>query len=122
MKRDMDLVRKILIVMSENGSGAYILWDAELSDYPTEQIFHHAHLMSQGGLIDAADTSSLDSPLPTAIPLSITWNGHEFLDASRDETLLEKAKKHVIKPTGGVAMSVLTEWLKGQATAALTSA
>jgi hypothetical protein len=122
MKRDMDLVRKILIFMSGNDQGPNVKWEDAIPGYTQAQILHHAHLMSQGNLIDTIDATSLDDFLPMALPVSITWNGHEFLDASRDETLWERAKKHVIKPTGGVAMSVLTEWLKSQATAALVLA
>jgi len=122
MKRDMDLVRKILMFMSENTEGPGVDWENALPGYSEQQIFHHAHLMAQGDLIDATEISSMEDPLPISLPLSITWTGHEFLDAARDETLWEKAKKHVIKPTGGVAMSVLTDWLKGQATAALSLA
>jgi hypothetical protein len=122
MKRDMDLVRKILIFMSENDEGAHVLWANAVPGYTPEQIFHHAALMQQGGLIISVDTTCLEDKLPMALPLSITWDGHEFLDSSRDPTLWEKAKKHVIAPSGGVAMSVLTEWLKSQATAALALA
>lgn len=121
MKRDMDLVRSILIFMSQNERGPHIRWEEALPGYTENQILHHAHLMVQGGLIEAVASRNLGDYIPKATPLSITWTGHEFLDASRDATIWEKAKKHVLKPTGGVAMSVLTEWLKGQATAALMS-
>jgi hypothetical protein len=119
MKRDLDLVRKILIAMSENERGPNIKWSETIPGYEDAKIYHHAHLMAQGGLILATDVSGLSDLLPVAIPTSITWDGHEFLEASRDPTLWDKAKKHVIKPAGGVAMSVLTEWLKAQAKGAL---
>lgn len=121
MKRDMDLVRQILITMSENERGPNIKWAEALPDYAEDVILHHAHLMSQGGLIDAIDVTSISHLLPVALPTSITWDGHEFLDSSRDPTVWDKAKKYVIKPAGGVAMSVLTEWLKAQAKGAITS-
>jgi hypothetical protein len=114
MKRDMELVRKILILMSTSEQGPHTDWQSELPDYTAEQIFHHAHLMSQGGLIDVDDASSMDDLLPMALPLSITWNGHEFLDATRDPTLWEQARTTVLKPAGGVAFTVLLEWAKAE--------
>lgn len=119
MKRDMDLVRKILIFMSENTEGPNVDWAAKIPGYTEDQILHHAALMKQGGLIVAGDYGDLDSDLPIALPVSITWDGHEFLDAVRDSTVWEKAKKYVISPTGGVAFAVLKSWLETQATAAL---
>lgn len=115
MKRDMDLVRKILMLMSENEQGPNIKWTELLPDYTKEQIYHHAHLMAQGDLIDAADASTLSDRLPMAIPTSITWRGHEFIDSLRDPSLWAAAKKNVIGPGGAVAFTVLLEWAKAEA-------
>lgn len=116
MKRDMDLVRKILLVLSEQGEGHKIFWEEELPEWTAAQILHHAHLMSQGGLIEVADVSTMDTRLPQALPVSITWAGHEFIDAVRDPSLWEKAKTTVLKPAGGVAITVLLDWAKAEAT------
>jgi hypothetical protein len=80
-----------------------------------EQIGYHVYLMGQAGLLEVSDTSSMDSRTPEAIPLNMTWYGHEFLDATKDSDLWAKAKKNVIGPAGGVAFSVLLEWLKEEA-------
>ncbi len=115
MKRDMDLVRKILMVMSEENAGPNTNWEGKCVGFTRDQILHHAHLMKQGGLIDAVESKSLRNPIPIAMPLSITWAGHDFLDAVKDDSLWERAKLNVIKPAGGVAFSVLLEWAKTEA-------
>ena len=39
--------------------------------------------------------------------ISLTWQGHEFLDAARNDTIWRKAKKKVLETTGGLAFDVL---------------
>lgn len=114
MKRDMDLVRTILIVMSENEEGPNIKWEEKIPGHTNEQILHHAHLMGQGGLVMATDVTSMGDRLPMALPMSITWAGQDFLDAIRDPGLWDKAKSTVLKPAGGVAFTVLLEWAKSE--------
>ncbi|MBL9188769.1 MAG: DUF2513 domain-containing protein [Opitutaceae bacterium] len=48
------------------------------------------------------------------VPLRMTWSGHDFLDAMRDEGIWKMAQDSILKPIGGVAFEVLKEWLKSQ--------
>jgi len=114
MKRDLDLVRKILIEMESHEHGFYSSYP-EIENYTKDQIGYHAFLMKQAGLIDAADRNTLSSKSPDAIPLNLTWLGHEFLESTKDPSLWAKAKKIVIEPIGGIAFDVLIEWLKKEA-------
>ena len=66
-------------------------------------------------MILAKDSTFQESHSPCAIPLSITWAGHESLGAFEDSTSWASAKKKVISPAGSVAFSVLLEWLKSEA-------
>jgi hypothetical protein len=48
---------------------------------------------------------------------SISWNGHEFLNAARDNTRWEKAKGAMAKAGGfvlPVLMQLLTQYLKAE--------
>ena len=80
-----------------------------------EQIGYHVYLMHQAGLVDAVDSTFISGNSPNFIPRKLTWDGHDFLDSIKDESLWEKAKKSVITPAGGVAFSVLLEWVKAEA-------
>ena len=71
--------------------------------------------MGQAGLLKTEENTNLADTSPSAIPLSLTWEGHEFIDAAKDSKLWAKAKKHVLAPAGGVAFNVLLEWLKMEA-------
>lgn len=115
MKRNMELVRKILIYMSENSRDFNVEWGEAIPGYSREEILHHVHLMGEGNLVNTINATTLNDALPLAYPMSITWNGHEFLDAIRDPSVWEKANASVIKPAGGVAFTVLLEWAKAEA-------
>lgn len=114
MKRDFDLIRSILMAM-ENETCGFPSGDLQIAGFTAEQIGFHVHLLGQAGLARVADSSDDDKFLPSAIPLSITWSGYEFLDTAKDERLWKKAKEIVIKPAGGIAFGVLVEWLKAEA-------
>lgn len=90
MKRDMDLVRKILLAMEAHEAG-FAPQNFSVEGYSAEHIGYHAYLMDEAGLIEAVDITHCGSPSKTAIPRSITWHGYEFLEAARNDTIWEKA-------------------------------
>ena len=47
--------------------------------------------------------------------LRLTWSGHEFLDAMRDDNVWKKVRYHVIKPGVSWTVSLLFEALKNEA-------
>ncbi len=105
MKRDVDLVRKILMACTDHEHG-HAPRDLAIEGYSEEQIGYHVYLMMQAGLVDGADVTTMGSSSPEAVLNSITWAGHEFLEASRDERLWSKAKK-AAGSTGGLVLDVL---------------
>lgn len=114
MKRDMDLVRRILFKVEEQPSG-YAPSKLEIERYTREQVGYHAYIMKEAGLVEAVDTSSWDTHSPQADIIRLTWQGHEFLDAARDDTVWEKAKS-TIKKVGGATLQIwialLTDMLR----------
>jgi hypothetical protein len=115
MRRNLDLVREILIWMEARPEGRNVNWKIEIEGFTDDEIGYHAYLMNQAGLIIAADATPLESASPKWIPNMLTWQGHEFLAAVKDDTLWAKAKKDVIRPAVGATFSVLLEWLKSEA-------
>ncbi len=102
MKRDMDLVRKILMACEacEHGRMAK---HPEIEGFSEEQILYHAHLMLDAGLITGFPITTSGSPSPEAVPTGLTWEGHDFLDASKDEGRWQKTRQ----AAGSVAMGAL---------------
>ena len=105
MKRDLDLVRKILLACEEAPHGRA---PAALSieGRTEEEVGFHVHLIVQAGLMLGADAKTRGSPSPRAIPLSLTWAGYEFLDASRDQDRWDKAKA-AARSVGGLTLDAL---------------
>lgn len=106
----MDLVRQILLhATSEQGGYANV--NPEIDGYTDDQIAHHIYLMWQAGLVEAADTSAMGSSSPTAMLVSITWNGHDFLDAARSNTVWMQAKEMAKSVGGAISFELMKQLL-----------
>ena len=104
MRRDMDLVRQILLKMEAMPtSGGW--HDIHIEGHSEEEIVYHVQLMHEAGLIEAIDLSSHDGIAWR--PKRITYVGHEFLDAARNDGVWNKAKDRVITATGSLTLEGL---------------
>jgi hypothetical protein len=63
-------------------------------------------LMAEAGLIRGTNITNSKSEGPEWLPGPMTWDGYEFLDASRDEGTWGRAKAAVSK-VGGFSFDVL---------------
>ena len=114
MKRHMDLVRQILLVVEEH-EVAYAPREIEIEGYTKEQIEYHAFIMGEAGLVYTIDTTSASSSGPQAIINRLTWEGHEFLDVAREPSRWESAKDSLEKVGGAsiqIWLAVLTDLVK----------
>lgn len=62
-------------------------------------------LLDEAGLIEAIDLSSRNGP--AWLPQRLTWAGHEFIEASRDESRWHKALNLMKEKGGGMVLDVL---------------
>lgn len=121
MKRDMDLVRAILFKMEGDTKQASFTSGAlKIKGYTQQQIAYHMEIMTQADLLHVKtvqppklQTPKLSGyaqkPFTSEVSLhyySISWQGHEFLDAARDNNIWKQAKAKVA-PLGEVAFDVL---------------
>jgi len=103
MKRDMELVRKLLLYVEENYTYKPLNSDSVRMDgYSDEVIGYHVKIMADGGLIETIDATSTDSRTYQCFIRGITWNGHEFLDLVRDEGVWSNVKA-ALKRVGSAA-------------------
>lgn len=108
MKRDMDLARRILFEIEEFPQpGAY--GQVEVEDYSSEMISYHVKLLAEAGLIEARDGSTFGRFDWKAGDL--TWEGHEFLDAARDDNRWNKTKTIIVEKVGTLTFAVLKQGL-----------
>jgi hypothetical protein len=73
--------------------------------YETEIAIYHVKLLAEAGLIEAQDASDMSGS--DWQPISLTWDGHEFLEAAGEPSRWEKAKKLVKEKTGSLSFDVL---------------
>jgi hypothetical protein len=108
MKRDMDLIRSILLEIEKLPPTDEIS-ELLIEGTDADEINYHLKLLHQAGLIEAVNASSMDGD--AWIIRSLTWNGHEFLEASRNQTLWNKTKALVMEKGGGLSFEVLKQAL-----------
>jgi len=118
MKRDMNLVRSILLTMEEHEHGRAPR-PFTVEGFSEEEVGYHIHLMGQAGLLKVAGTTSMSSPSPKAIPVYITWDGHEFLDLSREPSRWKQAVAKIKDTGGAMTISILSDVLLALAKKAL---
>lgn len=106
MKRDMDLLRRILAeVEATDGT----------KNYETPVEAYHAALAKEGGLLHAEIMPEAPAIPMAAFVYRLTWAGHDFLDATKDEGVWKKVRESVLKPGVSFTFSVLQEILKAEA-------
>lgn len=109
MKRDLDLVRAILIT-AENADGP--IGDAVLLSIEPDakKAAYHLELMQAHGLIRAAVRYDGLNRTPCMMELtSVTWEGYDYLDAIRSPKVWEKAKASMLGALGEVSLSLAKE-------------
>jgi len=103
----MDLCRKILEQVEEKSVGVGgVAMDISGSGYSKPEIAYNVKLLAQAGLIEATNLTTLDLGL-NWMPRTLTWQGHEFLGAIRNDTVWNKVKETVKEKGGSIPFEVL---------------
>ena len=111
MKRDMDLIRTILFAIEADGAA----WDPEqlvVDGRSSAEVGYHVLLAVEGGLVVGQDVTGL-SGSPEAIASRLTWAGHDFLDAARDESRWKEVRQTVAQTAGSATFQVIVNMLTG---------
>lgn len=98
LKRDMDLVRRLLLDAEKSADRYFFVgvheWrgydptESELQSELSEKELFHLDLLEQGGLIQKSVEPHSDGQY-----WEITWRGYEFLDAVRSDGVWRKLKE-----------------------------
>ena len=106
MKRDPDLVRNILLALENKASSndAITAKKMMIDGWSEEEVNYHLLLLVEAGYIRGKDSSSDNRTI--VFVTRLTWEGHEFLDAARDDERWEKAKSSISK-VGGWSFEVI---------------
>jgi Hypothetical protein (DUF2513) len=108
LKRDMELVRDLLLVIEQNDDRR----ELEIpKDWDREVVAYHLKILDQAGYVKN-NTKWADNK-PMWLIASLTWEGHEFLDAIKSDNVWEKTKDGVKKKgleLGNIPLDVLKEF------------
>ena len=110
MNRDMDLIRRIALAVADAPHGTIL---QSLDDVSEEDFALHVEWMAEAGLVKAHIGERMAGPSSAAI-FRLTWDGCEFVDAVRSETLWKKAKVNVLKPGMSFTFGILRDWIKAE--------
>jgi len=110
MQRDIDLIREILLAVEKKESPKGWM-DLQIEGYSKEQISYHVKLLKEAGYLEAKDLGTRDRDGYDWRPINLTWQGHDFLDAARDNRLWNKAKKHFGNKIASISFELLKAFL-----------
>lgn len=110
MKRDMDLVREILLAVERSDADPIDSIQIVIPNYTLTQVSYHVHIMEEAGLVEALDLSSDDGY--DFEPKRLTWHGHEYLDTIRDPAIWRETKKQM-EAAGGFSLDLVKAIAKG---------
>jgi Hypothetical protein (DUF2513) len=111
MKRDMDLCREIMRQIEAHTELNRPV-KIEVEGRSAEDITYQLHQLQQARLIEAINVPNKSGL--AYLPLRLTWQGHEFLDAARDDTIWRRGKERVLKAAGGLTFDLLLAALKAE--------
>ena len=98
MKRDWELIRKIMLAIEASPCDMQVS-SFSIKDYDPEIVGYHIKLLSDALLVEAINSSS-DETMYEYYAQDLTLAGHEFLDNIRSDTNWNKIKT-LIKGKGG---------------------
>jgi hypothetical protein len=103
MKRNWDTIRDILTQLEEfsNEDGSF-----NLSRFPQDreaEISYHMELLIEAGLVNGQMLEEFGPEPEDFFVNRLTWQGYEFLDAIRNDTVWQKTKKSFLSQ--GISMT-----------------
>lgn len=116
MRRDMELCRKILFACEEADED-FDLLNLEIPGYTMDQVAYHCKLLHDAGFIDEYNDGYADNKIEYFTAGMLTWEGHDFLDKVRENTVWNKTKS-VITEKG---LPMILDVVKEVSTAIITS-
>lgn len=91
VKRDWDLIRKILISVEALPDFNSTLRPEDLEGFQKSEVSYHIQMMQQAGILRAICTDYM-SEGTYCIAQQLTWEGHELLSKIRDQSAWNKVK------------------------------
>jgi hypothetical protein len=110
MKRDMDLVRHILMT-TRDSDNALEHHEFRLADggWTDDEVMYHIEIMQECGLIEAKVTKSSGRRNYHASVYRLTWTGQDFCDSIADSRVWAKVKDVIKRGVGSASFTVTVQ-------------
>ncbi len=115
MRLNHECVRDTMLYLEDTLEYGHFLptTDIKIKDYSIDEIKYTLKKLSEAGYI----TIDREDILGNFLVKSITYNGHQFIDSVRDNTIWKETKSALAKVTGGtlpIIQQLATYFLKAK--------
>lgn len=108
MKRDLDLVRCILISVEKADGPIGDVMLAKCCEDISRLVFHIELMQAHGLLTASVERDAYGDPLSLEVG-GLTWEGYDYLDAIRSPQVWNKAKDAISKAVGDTSLSIVKQ-------------
>lgn len=108
MRRDMELVRDVLMAVEES-DGPVPLSGLVTELWGLDAVGWHVEMLEAHGLVRATVHRGGSGHVLAGEVSSLTWDGCDYLDAIRSDTVWAKARKAIAEAVGDAPLSVVKD-------------
>jgi hypothetical protein len=109
MVRDMDLVRRVLLAVEATPPGWGSNEALHVDGCDPTALGWHVALLVQARYLEGVEVTSFGAECPSFLNLRLTWEGHEFLDTIRHDTVWQQLKAKAAQEGGNLPIVVIRE-------------
>ena len=110
MKRDLDLIRDILIAIEANDTTNDLTVDDIVTDeHSAQEVSYHLKLLSDCNYIKAKMLSYVGCPYDDFWIERLTSSGHDYLDSVRDQGIWTETKERVASAAVSAPLEIIKQ-------------
>ena len=110
MKRDMDVIRKIILSVRDVDGAISSVEGIEKQNFG-----FHVQMLEEAKLVNSSILTGNSGKIESARILRLTWKGEDFADVIVDDKAWKKAKENIIKKNASWTFYILLEFLEFEA-------
>jgi len=104
MKRDMDLVREIMLKIEALPAGPPVLY--RVGEVEDLVLLNHLEMLIDAGLVRGKISRSQGARGDIIGISTLTWEGHEWIDVVRDPRVWDEAKRTLLENGGALSFEL----------------
>lgn len=109
MKRNLDLIRHILLVTESSDTG-YLSANTYVTDeYSYLKIYYHISLLMDNEFLIVNEVAPVCGLRPEYVVVRLTSKGHDFLESVRDDNIFNKTKNKIASIAGTTTLEIVKD-------------